>query len=221
MVARGPEQRQEDNFTNNQTQVEKWKATKGTLLEQVGVSNPSNGANLNSITPQEAQTGAEESINDIESKNDIQMLNEIIKAFNEDKDWKLTNLRFEYNALTNKIMASYNAEIQKMLENSDNEDNKEDMGSKEDTESSAESEERPWDFSEIRSISENPELAQRLSDDAMKPQPKEVLEQISDINEVLEKWSEENKKILEDVISEVQWDISNLYHAAWLDKNKS
>jgi hypothetical protein len=52
----------------------------------VGVSNPSNGANLNSITPQEAQTGAEESINDIESKNDIQMLNEIIKAFNDDKD---------------------------------------------------------------------------------------------------------------------------------------
>jgi hypothetical protein len=31
------------------------------------------------------------------------------------------------------------------------------------------------------------ELARRLSDEAMKPQPSEVLGQISDINQVLEK----------------------------------
>jgi hypothetical protein len=55
----------------------------------------------------------------------------------------------------------------------------------------------------------------------MKPQPKEVLGQISDINEVLEKWSGENKKILEETISNVQADISYLYHAAWLDKKEN
>ena len=175
-------------------------------------------------TPEEAKKKSDWIVENSESKKDIQMLNEIIKAFNDDEGWKLTNLREKYDSLTTKIMASYNSEIKKVLENSNNGENREGMENKDSRESSsAESEEKSWDFSEfnIMNINENPELAKRLSDDVMKPQPKEVLGQISDINEVLEKWSGENKKILEETISNVQADISNLYYAAWLDKKEN
>ena len=221
----GPEQ-----VNHNVEQVAKSNASeqpeetigKGARVVEAGESNRKQmdkDKNKN-LTPKQAQAESEWIVESVESKDDIQMLNEIIKAFNEDKDWKLTNLRFEYNALTNKIMASYNTEIKKVLENN-NEENREGMENKESKESSSvESEEKSWDFSEfnIISINENPSLAQRLSNEVMEPQPEEVLREISDINEVLEKWSEENKKILMETISEVQESISHLYHAVWLDK---
>jgi hypothetical protein len=52
----------------------------------------------------------------------------------------------------------------------------------------------------------------------MKPQPSEVLGQISDINQVLEKWSEEHKQILQQTILDAESAITNLYNkVSWLD----
>ena len=202
----------------NGSQVKQEEVRNGNSVE-VAKSNTDQGVNL---PPKQAEQQANWVVENAEAIDDVQMLNEIIKAFNED-DWRLTNLRHEYNAITTKIMASYNEEIQRIKDK--NKGNKEDMENKNNTEFSSlssESEERTWDFTEqINNINKNQELAQYLSNEIMKPQPKELLGQISDINEVLEKWSEENKKILNETISQVQTAIARLYHEAWLDKNNA
>ena len=115
-------------------------------------------------------------------------------------------------------MASYNIVIQKEIKKN----NSEDMGNKDNVEFSnffSESEEKSWDSGEwVNTLNGDKELARRLSDEAMEPQPGEVLGQISDINQVLEKWSEEHKQILQQTILDTENDITNLYNkVSWLD----
>jgi len=171
------------------------------------------------LTPEQAKKRADWIVEKKETKDDVEMLKDIIKAFDEDKEtWKLAHLRSEYEMITNKIMASYNTTIQKEVEKN----NSEDMGNKDNVEFSnffSESEERSWDSWEwVNTLNGDKELARRLSDEAMKPQPSEVLGQISDINQVLEKWSEEHKQILQQTILDAENAITNLYNkVSWLD----
>ena len=171
------------------------------------------------LTPEQAKKRADWIVEKKETKDDVEMLKDIIKAFDEDKEtWKLAHLRSEYEMITNKIMASYNTTIQKEVEKN----NSEDMGNKDNVEFSnffSESEERSWDSGEwVNTLNGDKELARRLSDEAMKPQPSEVLGQISDINQVLEKWSEEHKQILQQTILDAENAITNLYNkVSWLD----
>ena len=171
------------------------------------------------LTPEQAKKRADWIVEKKETKDDVEMLRDIIKAFDEDKEtWKLAHLRSEYEMITNKIMASYNIVIQKEIKKN----NSEDMGNKDNVEFSnffSESEEKSWDSGEwVNTLNGDKELARRLSDEAMEPQPGEVLGQISDINQVLEKWSEEHKQILQQTILDTENDITNLYNkVSWLD----
>jgi len=165
------------------------------------------------LTPEQAKKRADWIVEKKETKDDVEMLRDIIKAFDEDKEtWKLAHLRSEYETITNKIMASYNTAIEKEVKKN----NSEDMGNKDNVEFSnffSESEERSWDSGEwVNTLNGDKELARRLSDEAMKPQPSEVLGQISDINQILEKWSEEHKQILQQTILDAENDITNLYN---------
>lgn len=174
------------------------------------------------LTPKQAEDEAKWVIEKKETKDTVEMLNEIIKAFDEDKEWKLNHLRAKYDITTNKIMASYNTAIKDIINNNENEENKEDMNNKNNIDFSSifsESEERTWDETEwVNALNKNTEFAQYLSDEIMRPPQDNLLKQISDINEVMDKWSEENKKILNEVISQSENAINYLYHEAWLDK---
>ena len=198
---------------SNNTQIDSWKVN----AEKSGLKKAADSdkaqVEMDLLTPEQAKKRADWIVERKETKDDVEMLKDIIKAFDEDKEtWKLAHLRSEYEMITNKIMASYNTAIEKEVKKN----NSEDMGNKDNVEFSnffSESEERSWDSGEwVNTLNGDKELARRLSDEAMKPQPSEVLGQISDINQVLEKWSEEHKQILQQTILDAESAITNLYN---------
>lgn len=200
----------------------------GANVERVVESNPTQGVDKKTLEvgEKEADDKAKWIVENPENKDNIQMLKDIREAFDKDSDWKLNYLRSQYDAITNKIMVSYNAAIQDQLrKDKADEDREETMEAKNDVETSGvapESRENAWDFVEVGELMRNPSLAEHRADEAMKPQPWKMLQQISDIYEVLEKWSEDDKKILNETIKQAQEDLTNLYNKlSWAENNES
>jgi len=178
------------------------------------------GAKIVSLKLNEAKREAEIKETDT---NTVNMLQNIMKAFNKDEtEWKFNHLRVEYDIITNKIMTSYNTAIKDTIKNNKKVEDK-NMESKENNNNFSKFFENrvedSWDSTEqIKTLMENPKYTEYLSDIIMEPQPGEVLKQISDINNVFEKWSEEHKNILREKISEQEGAITHLWgQINWLD----
>ena len=153
-----------------------------------------------------------------EKINQVEMLNKIINAFKEDDKNNLAQLRSEYNYLTTQIMANYNEAIQKEINNNENNGESAENNDHRET-SNSNSEERPWDWLDVATIYGNEQLAQDTADRAMRNQPERLLSQISDINYVLEKWSESDKAILKNTIAQEERYITELYHKVLNQEN--
>ena len=168
---------------------------------------------VESLTPNNAQKESDSIIENKETKNEVDMLKGIIKAFSEDKEWKLKHLHSEYATITNKIMTNYENAINKLKENDGNrvrvlnEDG------------NAINEPKEIDEDDISVLNEDENRAEEVVGKILSNQPKEVSDQISQMNKVLKEWSENDKAILKGTIKQVENDIANLYKKIpWLEK---
>ena len=128
--------------------------------------------------------------NEEKLKDNVALFKEIAAAFENDKnnkENKLTHLEDTFNKISSKIMDEYNKKISMMKENRDN------------------------NSLDIQYLNENKDAANDYVETQVLPQqPEKVLNQTSQLKQVLNSWDKENEQILYWIMNNMQG-IKDLY----------
>lgn len=168
---------------------------------------------------EEADAQATEIVKQDETSKELKDLQEIMKAFEEDKTGSLSGLREDYKNLTTNIINKYEDSVRNVIDQKpvSTANNSEQLKSLNTSDSGAEV---SWEGNEVQISSSVEGLdissmsaaeAEKAVEEIMSNQPQEVQKQISEIKNVLSNGTKEQKNILNEVIKDMTDQIDKLY----------
>lgn len=168
---------------------------------------------------EEAEAQATEILTQDETPKQLKDLQEIMKAFEEDKTGSLSSLKEDYKNLTTNIINQYDEIVKNVVDGKSVSpaNNTEQLKSLDTSDSGAEV---SWEGKEVQIASSIEGLdvstmskaeAEKAAWEIMSNQPQEVQKQISEINNVLSNGTKEQKDILSGVIKDMTDQIDKLY----------
>ena len=135
-------------------------------------------------TPEWKKEEANKVLDSSETKSVMDMLEELVGVFKNDKEWKFNDLRGRYKEITWNVMNLYHSSIEEQI----NKDNKK-VENKED------------DGKNVQYMPDSPEARTALAEGILSREPANSDEVINEMEDVFENWTVEHKQIIYWVIN--------------------